>query len=63
MESIMFDYRSLGEKLAISPEIVHKIEEEARNEFPFDNMLMEIHALRAIKAYAKATSQVIPVEN
>ena len=53
MESVMFDYRSLGEKLAISPEIVQKIEEEARNEFPFDNMLREIHILRAIKAYAK----------
>jgi hypothetical protein len=53
MEDLMFDYRSLGEKLAVPPKIVQKIEEEVRNEFPFDNMLMEIHILRAIKTYAK----------
>ena len=55
MENLMFDYRSLGEKLAVPPKIVQKIEEEVRNEFPFDNMLMEIHILRAVKAYAKST--------
>jgi hypothetical protein len=63
MEKLMFDYRSLGEKLAVPPKIVQKIEEEARNEFPFDNMLMEIHILRAVKAYAKTSGQVMPVEN
>jgi len=52
----MFDYRSLGEKLAVPSKIVQKIEEETRNEFPFDNMLMEIHILRAIKTYAKGRS-------
>jgi len=63
MEDLMFDYRSLGEKLAVPSKIVQKIEEEVRNEFPFDNMLMEIHILRAIKAYAKTTKQVTPIEN
>jgi len=59
----MFDYRSLGEKLAVPPIIVQKIEEEAHNEFPFDNMLMEIHILRAVKAYAKTFKQERPIEN
>jgi len=59
----MFDYRSLGEKLAVPSRIVQKIEEEVRNEFPLDNMLMEIHILRAIKTYAKANTQVMPIEN
>jgi len=59
----MFDYRSLGEKLAVPPKIVQKIEEEARDEFPFDNMLMEIHILRAVKAYAKTSRRVMSVEN
>ena len=63
MENLIFDYRSLGEKLAVPPKIVQKIEEEARKEFPFDNMLMEIHILRAVKAYAKKSKQVMSVEN
>jgi hypothetical protein len=63
MENLMFDYRSLGEKLAVPLKVVEKIEEEARDEFPFDNMLMEIHILRAVKAYAKTSKQVMSVEN
>ena len=63
MGNLMFDYRSLGEKLAVPPKIVQKIEEEARDEFPFDNMLMEIHILRAVKAYAKTSRRVMSVEN
>ena len=63
MENLMFDYRSLGEKLAVPSKVVQKIEEEARNEFPFDNMLMEIHILRAVKAYAKTSKQVMSIEN
>ena len=63
MEDLVFDYRSLGEKLSVPSEIVQKFEEEARKEFPFDNMLMEIHILRALKAYAKTTMRVMPVEN
>jgi hypothetical protein len=63
MENLMFDYRSLGENLAISKEVVKKFENEARNEFPFDNMLMEIHVLRAIKFYAKTNTLVAALEN
>jgi len=63
MEIFMFDYRSLGEEHDVPTEIIRKFEQEARNEFPFDDMLAEIHILRAIKAYAKATARMIPVEN
>ena len=63
MENLIFDYRSLGEKLAVPQKIVQKIEEEARKEFPFDNMLMEIHILRAVKAYAKISNMVTHIEN
>ena len=59
----MFDYRSLGEELAVPLEIVRKFEEEAHDEFPFDNMLKEIHILRAVKAYARTTAQMLPIEN
>ena len=59
----MFDYRAIGEKLTVPTEIIQKFEQEALNEFPSDNMLMEIHILRAVKAYAKATTRVVPIEN
>jgi type II secretory pathway component PulK len=62
MENLMFDYRSLGDKLAVPSEIVQKFEQEALNEFPYDNMLMEIHAMRAIQAYAKTMIRMVPVE-
>ena len=63
MENSIFDYRSLGEKLAVPEEIVNKFEKEANEEFPFDNMLMEIHVLRAVKAYVNATVRIATSEN
>jgi len=63
MDDLMFDYKSLGEELGVPVEIVRKFEHEARIEFPFDDMLKEIHILRAIKSHAKATSRMILVEN
>ena len=59
MDDIIFDYRSLGKELAVSPEIINRFEQEASDEFPSDSMLMEIHVLRAIKTYAKATERKI----
>ena len=63
METLMFDYRSVGEELAVPSEIIQRFEQEAQKEFPSDDMLMEIHILRAVKAYAKTTERMIPVEN
>jgi hypothetical protein len=63
MENLMFDYRSLGKELAVPPEIVQQFELEAHKEFPFDNMLMEVHTLRAVKAYAKTTKRKVSIEN
>jgi hypothetical protein len=63
MENLIFDYHSLGEKLAIPEEIIQKFEKEAYDEFPFDNMLMEIHVLRAVKAYAKTNVRMVAIEN
>ena len=63
MENAIFDYRSLGKELAVPDEIIHKFEQEACDEFPFDNMMMEIHILRAIKAYTNNIIRIIAVEN
>ena len=63
MEDLMFDYQSLGKELSVPAEIVRKFEQEAHDEFPSDNMLMEIHILRAVKSYAKTTARMIQIEN
>ena len=63
MENLMFDYHSIGENMKIPLEIVQNFEKEAHNEFPFDNMMMEIHVLRAIKAYAKTNNRIATHEN
>ena len=63
MEKIIFDYRSLGEELGVPIEIIENFEQEAHREFPFDAMLAEIHILRAVKAYAKANTRMILIEN
>ena len=54
MTSLIFDYQSVGNDLGMSAEIIKRLETEAKKEFPLDNMLMEIHVLRALKAQAKA---------
>jgi len=63
MEKLMFDYRSLGEDLAVPSEIVQQFEREAHSEFPSDKMLMEIHILRAVKTYATTTKRMAAIEN
>jgi len=63
MEKLMFDYRSLGEDLAVPSEIVQRFEREAHSEFPSDKMLMEIHILRAVKTYATTTKRGAAIEN
>ena len=63
MDNIIFDYRSFGEEMDIPTEIVQLFEKEAYNEFPNDNMLMEIHVLRAVKAYVKTNSRITVCEN
>lgn len=63
MENILFDYRSFAKEFSVPAEVIQKYEKEAQDEFPFDNMMMEIHALRALKAYVKTPAQVIASEN
>ena len=63
MDNLMFDYRSVGEKLSVPADVIQKFEKEAYDEFPSDNMLMEIHVLRAVKAYAEAVTPVMDSEN
>jgi hypothetical protein len=50
--SVMFDYRLVADKFGISDNIVKEIEQEVKKEIPNDNMIMELHVLRALKSYA-----------
>ena len=48
----IFNYQSIADKFGISDNIVKKIEKEVKKEIPNDNMIMELHVLRALKSYA-----------
>ena len=48
----IFDYSSIAKEFKISEKVVKKIEREVKREIPNDNMIMELHVLRALKAYA-----------
>jgi len=63
MEKNIFDYRSFGEEYDIPLEIIQLYEKEAFDEFPNDKMLMEIHILRAVRAYVKKSARMTLVEN
>jgi len=52
MNQLLFDYRLAAQNLHIPLKVVHDLEEEVRQEFPSDAMLMELHILRALRAYA-----------
>ena len=58
MENIMFDYIKASKQLDIPDIVLQRFEEEASNEFPHDSMLMELHVLRAINAYAAGGKRV-----
>jgi len=51
METIeFFDYLKIAKKEKITKDIVRKIENDVREEFPNDKMLFELHVLRALKS-------------
>ena len=51
-EARYFQYWRLAQRLELTPDLVHRLVEEARDEFPDDEMLAELHIIRALKAAA-----------
>ena len=47
----VFNYQSVADKFDIPDNIVKKIVKETSEEIPNDNMIMELHILRALKSY------------
>ncbi|MDR1574254.1 MAG: hypothetical protein LBS24_08085 [Clostridiales Family XIII bacterium] len=55
MNDMIFDYIEASHNLQVPEAVLHEFEEEARLEFPLDAMMMELHVLRAVNAYASGT--------
>ncbi len=45
-----FDINKIAEKSGLPEQVIMKIKEEARKEFPADDLMYELHLMRAIKA-------------
>ena len=45
-----FDYYKVAEEMVIPQDIVMKVENDVKNEFPDDKMMYELHVLRALKS-------------
>jgi len=48
----MFDYVSFANSLRIDSDVVAAFEQKAKEEFPNDAMLRELHITRALKKYS-----------
>lgn len=45
----MFDYEALAKEYNISQEALKKLEKEVREDFPDDEMMFELHMIRALE--------------
>jgi hypothetical protein len=56
MNDKIFDYNQAAINERIPKSVLDKFVAEARKEFAWDDMLIELHVIRAIKAYAASMS-------
>jgi len=59
----IFNYQSVADEFGIPDSIVKKTVEEIGKEIPNDDMMMELHVLRALKFYANEHNLLINNEN
>jgi hypothetical protein len=52
MNDYIFDYNEAAARENIPADMLEGIIREAQIEFPFDDMMKELHIIRAINAYA-----------
>ena len=50
----MFNVEKIVKNSGLSPKVIRKIEKEVRREFPKDEMMYELHLMRAIDAEKKS---------
>ena len=58
MQDTVFDYFETAKREGISQDILDSILKDATIEFPDDDMMRELHIVRAIKFYSKKKEQV-----
>jgi hypothetical protein len=54
MSGLVFDYKRAAGEADLPQSLLHEFEEDARREFGDDDMLFELHILRAINGYRTA---------
>jgi hypothetical protein len=52
MTEQIFDYKASAQAMNIPDKVLLAIEKDVRNEYSGDEMLAELHILRALKSYA-----------
>ncbi|MFP4558413.1 MAG: hypothetical protein ACLFO6_02855 [Archaeoglobaceae archaeon] len=55
----MFDVEKRSKGLGVPKDVYNKLEEEVRTEFPDDDMMFELHLLRALETYSKKMKNLI----
>lgn len=45
-----FDYQRVAQKIKVPSNVLKRIEKEVREDFPSDQMMYELHVLRAVKS-------------
>lgn len=53
----IFEYEALSKKFNIEPETLKKIVDEARREFEQDEMMVELHVVRALRCIKNKSVQ------
>ena len=54
---MVFDTEKKARELGITPEVYQELKEEVKNEFPHDEMMVELHLLRVLMEYSRRKSE------
>jgi hypothetical protein len=59
MNDRIFDYNTAAINANMPQDVLARLIEEARQEFPFDQMMTELHVIRAINVYSTNMAKVV----
>ncbi len=59
---MFFNTEKKAQELGIQPEVYQKLREEVKNEFPNDEMMFELHLLRAVMEYSRKNPEMTCTE-
>jgi len=51
--AVIFDVERKAKEVGISKDLYKKLEKEVREEFPNDEMMFELHLIRALKSHSQ----------